>query len=99
MSDQLTGLKAVELLSNYKVHEVFFCDSVKVSVTIGESKRRGQYQEVDNRRFEHKGKIPIAFCADKFPFTSLGVIGMRQKTDAKQLRYSRNDASFLRFLS
>lgn len=73
----------------YIIHEIFYADSVKVSITIGESRRRGQYQEVENKRFEHKGKIPIAFCADKFPFTKLGIIGMRQKTDGKQLRYSR----------
>jgi len=73
----------------YIVHEVFYVDKVKVSVTIGESRRGGSYQEVENKRFEHRGKIPVAFCADKFPITKLGVVGMRQKTDAKQLRYGR----------
>ena len=38
------------------------------------------------QRFEHRGKIPVAFCADKFPITKLGVVGMRQKTDAKQVK-------------
>ena len=55
-------------------------------MTLGEARRGGQYQQVENKRFEHKGKIPIAFCADKYPYTRKGVIGMRQRTDAKQLR-------------
>ena len=38
-----------DLLYPSKVHEVFYVDKVKVSVTIGESRRGGSYQEVENK--------------------------------------------------
>ena len=52
------------------------------------------------QRFEHRGKIPVAFCADKFPITKLGVVGMRQKTDAKQVKRKLKNLfiTFLQFI-
>ena len=38
-----------------------------MSCTIGVSQRGGKYQEIENKRFEHRGRIPIAFVCDKFP--------------------------------
>ena len=51
----------------YVVHEIFYVDLVRVSCTIGVSQRGGKYQEIENKRFEHRGRIPIAFVCDKFP--------------------------------
>ena len=31
------------------------------------SKIGGKYQEIENKRFEHRGRTPIAFVCDKFP--------------------------------
>ena len=47
--------------------KIFYVDAVRVSCTIGVSKRNGKYQEVENKRFEHRGRTPIAFVCDKFP--------------------------------
>jgi len=73
----------------YVVHEIFYVDLVRVSCTIGVSQRGGKYQEIENKRFEHRGRIPIAFVCDKFPVNERGVIGVRQQTDGQMLRYGR----------
>merc|ERR1711909_172221 len=61
----------------------------RVSCTIGVSKRNGKYQEVENKRFEHRGRTPIAFVCDKFPINERGVIGVRQRTDGNMLRFGK----------
>lgn len=73
----------------YVAHEIFYVDLVRVSCTIGVSKRNGKYQEVENKRFEHRGRTPIAFVCDKFPINERGVIGERLRTEGNMLRYGK----------
>ncbi|CBY18810.1 unnamed protein product [Oikopleura dioica] len=82
-------LLSASLDSCYIVTAVAYSE-VKFSVSIGDSKRRGNSLHVENEVFQTNQPIPVAFKADLFPVdTETGELGMRIRHDGSELREGR----------
>ncbi|CAG5108232.1 Oidioi.mRNA.OKI2018_I69.chr1.g3697.t1.cds [Oikopleura dioica] len=75
--------------SCYIITAVAYCE-LKFSVSIGDSKRRGNSLHVENEVFKTNQQVPVAFKADLFPVDpETGELGMRMRHDGSELREGR----------
>ncbi|XP_039274277.2 uncharacterized protein C11orf42-like [Styela clava] len=87
LDKRLEELDAVKKI--FIIFEVFFANSVSVSVTIGEQQPGSQYMDTTNRKFAHDRRMPIGFNAQKFPLMANGCVGFTEKTNLEGLREGR----------
>lgn len=81
---ELTDVKKI-----YVIYEVFYAQSVSVSVTIGEQQPGQKYMDTNNRKFSHDRRMPIGFNAQKFPLMTNGCVGFMEKSALDGLRDGR----------
>ncbi|XP_078489570.1 uncharacterized protein C11orf42-like [Ciona intestinalis] len=87
LDKRLPSLDGVKKL--FVIFEVFYAQSVSVSVTIGEHIPGHKYMDTNNRKFTHDRRMPIGFNAQKFPLMSNGCVGFVEKSSLEGLRDGR----------